>query len=41
MTKILLVDDDIEFVASLKDHLEHEGFEVGAVYRHGYQLVDA
>lgn len=32
MTRILLVDDDIELVAMLKDYLEREGFEVGVAH---------
>lgn len=32
MTKILLIDDDIELVEMLKEYLEQEGFEVGAVH---------
>lgn len=32
MTKILLVDDDIELVNMLKEYLEQEGFEVKAVH---------
>jgi two-component system, OmpR family, response regulator len=32
MAKILLVDDDIELVAMLKDYLEREGFEVGVAH---------
>ena len=32
MTKILLVDDDIELVNMIKEYLEQEGFDVTAVY---------
>jgi two-component system OmpR family response regulator len=32
MTKILLVDDDIELIGMLKDYLEKEGFSVSTVY---------
>jgi len=32
MTKILLVDDDVELIGMLKDYLENEGFAVTTVY---------
>jgi two-component system OmpR family response regulator len=32
VTKILLIDDDVELVEMLKDYLQHEGFEVAAVH---------
>jgi two-component system OmpR family response regulator len=32
MARILLVDDDVELVAMLKDYLEREGFEVGVAH---------
>lgn len=32
MTKVLLVDDDVELVEMLKEYLEQEGFDVAAVH---------
>jgi DNA-binding response OmpR family regulator len=32
MTAVLLIDDDIEFVALLKEYLQREGFDVAAAY---------
>ncbi|HRC56884.1 MAG TPA: response regulator, partial [Kofleriaceae bacterium] len=32
MTKVLLVDDDVELAAMLKEYLEQEGFEAVAVH---------
>lgn len=32
MVKVLLVDDDVELGAMLKEYLEHEGFEVDVVH---------
>ncbi|MBK6974432.1 MAG: response regulator transcription factor [Sterolibacteriaceae bacterium] len=32
MTKVLLVDDDVELAAMLKEYLEQEGFEAAAVH---------
>ncbi len=32
MSKVLLVDDDVELVEMLKEYLEQEGFEVSAVH---------
>lgn len=32
MTKVLLVDDDVELVEMLKDYLEQEGFDADAAY---------
>jgi len=41
MTKILLVDDDVELVTMIKEYLEQEGFEVTAVHNGEQGAVEA
>lgn len=41
MTKILLVDDDVELVGLLKEYLEQEGFAVGVAHDGEYGVAEA
>ncbi len=41
MTKVLLVDDDVELVDMLKEYLEQEGYEVTAVHNGADGLANA
>lgn len=41
MTKILLIDDDVELVEMLKEYLEQEGFEVKAMHDGEQGLFEA
>lgn len=41
MTKILLIDDDVDLAEMLKDYLEHEGFEVCAVHEGAAGMQEA